>query len=205
MNWKKEIKGWGIMLSVLAILYFTGWITPVMGGLQALVLATGIFKPDIEATTSVPNFDYNGLFTSVNGEPVNLDSYKGKTLFINLWATWCPPCRAEMPHIADLYKKVEGEENLEFLMIALDEDFEKSKKYIRDKQFPFPVFHASHGLNSSLQSQSIPTTLVVDPSGKIVFYHEGMSNFNTKTFEDFLVGLANTRRVGEESHLSVKR
>ena len=175
------------MLGVLALLYFTGWITPVMGGLQSLVLATGIFKPDIEAAPSVSDFDYSGLFTSVNGEPVNLNRYKGKTLFINLWATWCPPCRAEMPHIAELYKKVEGEENLEFLMIALDEDFEKSKKYIQDKQFPFPVFHASHGLNASLQSQSIPTTLVVDPSGRVVFYHKGMSNFNTKKFEDFLI------------------
>ena len=187
MNWKKEIKGWGIMLSVLAILYFTGWITPVMGGLQSLVLATGIFKPDIETTTSVPNFDYNGLFTSVNGEPVNLDSYKGKTLFINLWATWCPPCRAEMPHISELYKKLEGEEALEFLMIALDDDFEKSKKYIDDKGFTFPVVHANYGLNASLQSQSIPTTLVVSPAGKVIFYHEGMSNFNTEEFKTFLI------------------
>src|SRR5690606_25216154 len=192
MNWKKEIRSWGIMLSVFAILYFTGWITPLMGDLQSLVLATGIFKPDIEAAPSVSNFNYQGLFTSVNGEPVNLNSYKGKTLFINLWATWCPPCRAEMPHIAELYKKVEGEESLEFLMIALDEDFEKSKRYIHDKQFTFPVFHASHGLNGSLQSQSIPTTLVVDPLGKIVFYHEGMSNFNTKEFEDFLLSTTKT-------------
>lgn len=191
MNWKKEIRGWAIMLGLLAVLYFTGWITPVMGGLQSLVLATGIFKPDIEATPSVPNFDYDGLFTSVNGELVNLNSYKGKTLFINLWATWCPPCRAEMPHIEELYKKVKGEGNLEFLMIALDKDFEKSKKYIGQKDFSFPVFHASHGLNASLQSQSIPTTLVIDPSGKIVFYHEGMSNFNTREFEDFLIETAN--------------
>src|SRR5690606_42009098 len=120
-----------------------------------------------------------------------LDCYQGNTSFINPLATWWPQCGAEMPQIADLYKKVEGEENREFLMIALDEDFEQSKKYIRDKQFSFPVFPASHGLNSSLQSQSIPTTLVVDPSGRVVFYHEGMSNFNTKKFEDFL--LSNTK------------
>jgi thiol-disulfide isomerase/thioredoxin len=192
MNWKKEIRSWGIMLGVLAVLYFTGWITPLMGGLQSLVLATGIFRPDVEAGPSVGEFNYDGLFTTVDDEAVSLSSYKGKTLFINLWATWCPPCRAEMPHIAELYKKVEGEENLEFMMIALDEDFEKSKKYIRDKQFPFPVLHASHGLNASLQSQSIPTTLVVDPAGKIVFYHEGMSNFNTKEFEDFLLSTTKT-------------
>lgn len=205
MNWKKEIRSWGILLAVMATLYLTGWITPVMGGLQALILGTGIYKPDIATPPPVASFDYAGHFTADDGRRIYLDDYKGKALFINLWATWCSPCRAEMPHIAALYKKVKEEENLEFLMIALDQDFEKSKKYIQDKHFPFPVIHASHGLNTSLQSQSIPTTLVVDPSGKIVFYHEGMSNFNTKTFEDFLVGVANTRRVREESHLSVKR
>ena len=192
MNWKKEIRSWGIMLSVLAVLYFTGWITPLMGGLQSLVLATGIFQPDVEAAPPVADFDYNGLVPSMEGEPVHLSGYKGKTLFINLWATWCPPCRAEMPHIEALYKKVEDQENLEFMMIALDEDFAKSKKFTRDKQFTFPVFHASHGLNASLQSQSIPTTLVVDPSGKVVFYHEGMSNFNTKEFENFLLSTTKT-------------
>src|SRR5690554_3850593 len=167
MNWKKEIKSWGIILSVFALLYFTGWITPVMGGLQSLILSTGLIKPDTESPfLSHDNFDYSGRFTDINGERINLNDARGKTLFINLWATWCAPCRAEMPHISELYKKLEGDENIEFLMIALDEDFDKSKKYIDKKGFTFPVLHASYGLNSSLQSQSIPTTLVVSPAGK---------------------------------------
>jgi len=56
----------------------------------------------------------------------------------------------------------------------------------------FPVCRASHGMYGSLQSQYIPTTLVVDPSGKIVFYHEGTSNFNTKEFEEFLFSTTKT-------------
>ena len=188
MNWKKEIKSWGIILSVFALLYFTGWITPVMGGLQSLILATGVIKPDTES--SIPDsdkFDYSGKFTGINGERIDLDDFRGKTLFINLWATWCAPCRAEMPHISQLYKKLESHDNIEFLMIALDEDFDKSKKYIDKKGFTFPVLHASNGLNVSLQSQSIPTTLVVSPAGKVIFYHEGMSNFNTEEFKNFLI------------------
>ncbi|HLT06819.1 MAG TPA: thioredoxin-like domain-containing protein [Cyclobacteriaceae bacterium] len=95
-----------------------------------------------------------------------------------------------MPHIEELYKKVKHQEDLEFLMIALDENFEKSKKFVSSKKFTFPVLHARLGLNRSLQSQAIPTTLVVNPSGEIVFYHEGMSNFNTEEFENFLLGIA---------------
>ena len=175
------------MLALFGILYITGLLTTIMGGLQSLILATGLISPNISAELTDKNFDYQGRFTAIDGNVIDLQEYRGKTLFINLWATWCPPCRAEMPHIDKLFQNTKETENLEFLMIALDEDFEKSKKYIEDKNFTFPVVHATYGLNHSLQSQSIPTTLVVGPNGKILFYQEGMSNFNTAEFRDFLV------------------
>jgi thiol-disulfide isomerase/thioredoxin len=190
MNWKKEIKSWAIMGGVFGVLYFTGLITPIMGGVQSLLLSTGLLKPKMVLENKEKQaFDFTGQFLDVEGNRVGLTQYEGKTVFINLWATWCPPCRAEMPHISELYKKVGSEKDIEFLMIALDDDFEKSKKYIRDKGFQFPVVHAAYGLNASLQSQAIPTTLVVNPSGEIVFYQEGMSNFDTPEFREFLVGL----------------
>jgi len=190
MNWKEEIKSFGIVIGIFGILYITGLITPIMGGLQSLVLSTGLIKPKVALENKEDRaFEYSGSFISYDGEVVELDSYRGKTLFVNLWATWCPPCRAEMPHISELYKKVKDEDNIEFLMIALDKDFKKSKDYVSDKGYTFPILHAGRGLNSTLQSQSIPTTLVISPEGKVVFYHEGMSNFNTKEFEEFLLSL----------------
>jgi thiol-disulfide isomerase/thioredoxin len=189
IDWKKELKSWGLILSVFAFLYFTGLITPIMGGLQSLLLATGIKKPKITLVNKEnQTFDYAGRFVDMEGNAINLADYRGKTVFINLWATWCPPCRAEMPHIEDMYAKVKDTENLEFLMIALDKEAEKSKKFIDDKGFTFPVVHASFGLNNSLQSESIPTTLVVNPRGEIIFYQEGMSNFDTEEFRNFLTG-----------------
>jgi thiol-disulfide isomerase/thioredoxin len=188
IDWKKEFKSWGIMLSIFAFLYFTGLIAPIMGGLQSFLLATGINKPKIDLVNKeTEDFDYSGSFVDTEGRTIRLEDYRGKTIFINLWATWCPPCRAEMPHISSLYQKVRDTENLKFIMIALDKDFEKSKKYITNKNFDFPVVHAAYGLNSALQSQSIPTTLVVNPEGKIIFYQEGMSNFDTVAFREFLV------------------
>lgn len=189
-DWKKELKSWGLMLSVFAFLYFTGLMTPIMGGIQSVLLSTGLIKPKIALVNKEKlDFDYSGTFTSPEGSIIDLEAYRGKTIFINLWATWCPPCRAEMPHISEMYKKVKDSENLAFLMIALDKDFEKSKKLVNDKGWSFPIVHASHGLNNSLQSQSIPTTIVINPQGKIVFYQEGMSNFDTEEFRGFLRGL----------------
>lgn len=192
IDWKKELKSWGLMLSIFAFLYFTGLITPIIGGIQSLLLATGIKKPKIELVNKEnQEFDYRGRFVDMEGNLVDLEAYRGKTVFINLWATWCPPCRAEMPHISEMYKKVKDTPELEFLMIALDKDFEKSKKYIDDKGFTFPVVHAAYGLNESLQSEAIPTTLVVNPDGDIIFYQEGMSNFDTEEFRDFLTNPKN--------------
>ncbi|MFC4873035.1 TlpA family protein disulfide reductase [Negadavirga shengliensis] len=190
MNWKKEIRTWAIMLGIFGVLYFTGWMTPIAGGLQSLLLSTGLIKPKVTLENREKQaFNYEGQFLDMEGDWVGLSQYRGKTVFINLWATWCPPCRAEMPHISELYKKVQDVENLEFLMIALDDDFGKSKKYIAQKGYTFPVVHAAYGLNESLRSQAIPTTLVVNPEGEIVFYQEGMSNFDTKEFRKFLLSL----------------
>jgi hypothetical protein len=94
-----------------------------------------------------------------------------------------------MPHISELYKSVKDTPDLEFLMIGLDNDFNKSKNFMEGKTWAFPTAHASFGLNQSLQSGSIPTTLVVNKAGKIVFYQEGMSNFNTDEFRSFLKSL----------------
>ncbi|MFD2034800.1 TlpA family protein disulfide reductase [Belliella marina] len=188
-DWRKEIKSWGLILAFIAFLYFTGLITPIMGGVQSILLSTGLIKPKITMVDKENlDFDYKGRFSNMAGAAIELEEYRGKTVFINLWATWCPPCRAEMPHISELYKKVKDTENLEFLMIALDNDFQKSIKLHEDKGWSFPIVHASHGLNNSLQSNSIPTTLVINPQGKIIFYQEGMSNFDTKEFRDFLTG-----------------
>src|SRR5690606_31287171 len=131
MSWKKEVKSWGIILGIGALLYFTGWMTPIVGGLQSIVLATGFVKPDTkEAGPVSPAFDYQGIFTSLEGNFIELKNYKGKTLFFILLATWCRPCSAEMQHIEEHYKKGKHQEDLEILMIALNVNFEKSKKFV---------------------------------------------------------------------------
>lgn len=188
MDWKKEIKSWGIMAAVVAFLYFTGLLPVIIGGIQSVLLSTGLIRPSIEVPDlTQEKFDYRGQFMDFDGNQINLEDYKGKTLFINLWASWCGPCRAEMPHISELYKSVADDPTIEFLMIGVDNDIEKSRKFIKGKSWSFPSAHASYGLNKSLQSEAIPTTLVVNPEGKIVFYQQGMSNFNTPEFKEFLV------------------
>ncbi|EIM78349.1 alkyl hydroperoxide reductase [Nitritalea halalkaliphila LW7] len=196
-TWKTILRDYALMALVFGLLYVTGWITPIMGFVQSGLLATGIKKPKVTLTDrTLEDFDFRGTFTNAAGETVRLADYAGKTLFINVWATWCPPCRAEMPHIDALYTKV-ASEDLVFLMLSVDQESEKAFRFHEQKGFHFPVLHAGAGLSPSLQSQSIPTTVVVSPEGKIVFYQEGMSNFDTAEFRDFLLGLGPKAALGE--------
>jgi len=190
MNWKKEAKSWGIIFSIFAFLYFTGLLPVIQGGLQSILLSTGLIKPKIESNERVGQpFDFQAQFQTFDGQRVRLEDHEGKILLVNLWASWCGPCRAEMPHLSDLYSSLSDRDDIVFLMIGLDNDFEKGKNFIENKNWSFKTVHASFGLNPSLRSESIPTTLVVNKKGEIVFYQEGMSNFNTKEFEDFLRNL----------------
>ena len=74
-----------------------------------------------------------------SGSVKSLLSYSGKILFINIWATWCPPCRAEMPGIQDLYNEFENSSDIQFIMLSVDDDPNIAQKFIDNKNFTFPV------------------------------------------------------------------
>jgi hypothetical protein len=73
--------------------------------------STGNSRNAISGVESV-EFDYGGDFKDLEGNNVNLEDFKGKTLFINIWASWCGPCRSEMPFIHSLYNKVKDNPNV---------------------------------------------------------------------------------------------
>jgi len=186
---KRDIIEWGIFIGIISIMYLTGLHTPVLGALQGLVLKTGIIQP----STVEKNYgtaDYNFSLLDENGEVVDFEKFKGKTIFLNLWATWCPPCIAEMPDINDLYEDIGQNENIEFVMLSLDKDFEKAKTFIEKKDFNLPIYQLNTHLPDEYNSSSIPTTFVIDPNGKIVLSKKGMAKYNTSKFRGFLSNLS---------------
>lgn len=68
--------------------------------------------------------------TDANGNIIELSSFKGKKVFVNLWATWCPPCKAEIPSIEGLASKADKEQAV-FILLSLDENFEVAKKFAK--------------------------------------------------------------------------
>lgn len=186
-SWKKEIRDWAIFGGVIAFLYFTGLHQPLIAGFQQLVLMTGIHQPDkVEEGLQT---DYQMQLTSLDGKKMlRLSELKGKVVFINFWATWCPPCIAEMPDIENLYQDVK-DEDIVFLMISLDEIPEKARTFIEKKEFTFPVYFLASSTPPEFESSAIPTTIVLSPQGEIVVHQEGMAQYNSKQFKEFLLGL----------------
>lgn len=192
-NVRKELKQWAILAIIALALYLTGLHTEVIGLMQRGLLATGLIRPHIELTSqetteNLPAINLDVSLLSDQGQSLNLQQLQGKVLFINFWATWCPPCLAEMPNVDRLYRDLKGED-IQFILISTDQDFSKAVDFIQKKGYQAPIFHLQSYLPEGLNSNTLPTTFVINKQGKVVFEHRGMAQYNTNKFKAFLRGL----------------
>lgn len=189
---RRNIIEWALWLGIPALLYFTGLHTEVIGKVQQLVLSTGIVKPDLKqgangALTESEDI-YNFILAGTDGKLLDMQAYKGKVIFMNYWATWCPPCIAEMPGINNLYKAT-ASDDIVFVMISLDDDFSKAARFVEKKGYDFPIFKVQSNIPAPFRSQSIPTTFIIAPDGSIAASHKGMADYDNEKVKGFLKGL----------------
>ncbi len=200
-NQKKTWIQYGIFAVVAITLYATGLHTEVIGFAQRGLLATGLMNPNVKeivevrnddnesgmATPNVRPADFNLKLLDADGNTTSLSALKGKVIFMNLWATWCPPCIAEMPSIDKLHEAMG--DDVAFVMLSLDEDFEKAKAFDTRKGYDLPIYAPAGNLPAMYHSSAIPTTYVIDADGNLVLEHGGMADYNTSEFREFLRGL----------------
>jgi len=180
---KKEIREWIILITVGSFIYLMGWHTVIASKLQQAVLATGIISPSELKEERFASYEF--VLENVDGQRVHFADFKEKAVFMNFWATWCAPCVAEMPDIHDLYKEVG--DGVSFVMISVDQDESKAKKFIKDKEFDFPIYFLRSGLPKGYNTRSIPTTYLIDKNGKIRVENSGMAKYNTSSFKELLM------------------
>ncbi|GHB52562.1 TlpA family protein disulfide reductase [Mongoliitalea lutea] len=172
--------------------FYYGIKKPIKKSINTVLVTIGLKKPKaILISSATEQFSYEGNFVNEDGEIVALADFKGKTLFVNVWATWCPYCGEELPDINMLHEKFRDKDELVFLTISVDKKFEKTLQYMQDKSYSFPVVHAVDGLNVSLGSSTLPITLIISPSGQIVFFQKGKYYFGTEGFENLLLRASN--------------
>lgn len=105
---------------------------------------------------------------SVDGKEVNLADFKGKVVLINFWATWCKPCRMELPEIAKIHEKYK-DRGLVVLGVAGDETPEPVQKFLKSNPLPFTNVYVTVDIGKGYEVRSLPTSVLIDKTGKVVF------------------------------------
>lgn len=195
----KKTKKWieyGFLALFIGLLFTTDLKAEVFGFVQRGFLKLGFFQPDImddinptDPKVAKPYEKHNLILKSQNGKTLNVAELRDKVVFINFWATWCPPCIAEMPNINKLYRAYQEDDEVVFLMISLDKNFSKAKQFLKRKEYDFDIYEPQNSLPREFQSRGIPNTFVLGKDGKIEFTHMGMGSYNTTKFKNFLEDL----------------
>ena len=121
----------------------------------------------------------------INGAKTDLLNFKGKKLFVNIWASWCPPCRREMPSIEQLYQSVDTGK-VAFVLIAYDNRFETAKRFMEGKNWHLPIYYPAGIMPKLFDVPGIPVTFIFDEKGELIQQIEGGENYNTKEYKALL-------------------
>lgn len=189
---RKSLIEYGIIIAIFGGLYFSGLHTEVLGFLQRGILASGLMDPKLEkdkdpaGNNSYPVADFSMNLMNSKGQKIAMEDLRGKVIFLNIWATWCPPCIAEMPGINKLYQDVD-KDKVVFILLSVDQDFQKAVDFNNKKGYDFEIYEVAGGIPQMYLTQSIPTTYVIDAEGNLVLTHMGMGDYDTKDFREFLI------------------
>lgn len=199
---KYTIKVGGVILIAMGIMTYTGWINSLTGYLNTNGSNQSISQKsdkndakedkdeekgsskddDVSDSNSeqakpgeLPAFDFTLL--DQNGKEHKLSEYKGKVVFLNFWATWCPPCIEEMPHIEELYKEYNLNKD-EVVILGVtgthDQTEQDIKDYLDENNYTFPtVIDKTGEIFTDYNISSYPTTFMIDKDGKIYGYTVG--------------------------------
>jgi thiol-disulfide isomerase/thioredoxin len=127
---------------------------------------------------------------ALSGSKVSLGQLRGKVVILNFWATWCPPCRAEMPALDALWKK-DKDKAFTIMGISVGEDERTVKEFIAKEGYGYPIFLDSSGeLGSRFGARSIPTTYVLNKAGKAIAGKVGGAEYDSAEAASFFAQLA---------------
>jgi len=182
------IRPWAVFIGIFVLLKMTGLGNGISYVAQSALLKAGIV--DVAPVSDEPKeqtFNYDFVVKDLNGEKLDMNDLKGKVIFLNLWATWCGPCRVEMPSIQKLYESVD-KDKIAFVILSLDQENQRAKieQFVKEKKFTFPVFQPASPLPKLLRVNTIPTTFIIGPDGKVKNKQTGMANYDTDEMRKFL-------------------
>jgi thiol-disulfide isomerase/thioredoxin len=150
----------------------------IMAGLNKIRVA--VWNPSVKdqgTGEKLADSDYHMVLEQLNGQKFEFAHARGKVVFLNIWATWCPPCVAEMPAIQQLYDTYRDNDQAIFLMVS-NEDKTKVEAFIKKRGYNFPVYINHYRLPEIFQGNSIPLTFVISKTGEVIIRQVGAANWS---------------------------
>jgi thiol-disulfide isomerase/thioredoxin len=155
------------LFSALLLLVLLGLL--LLPNFRVWVQSQLLMSPSTESnaiTQSLQAEDWDLELKGINCPDAKLSDFKNKPMFLNFWATWCPPCQAEWPSIEALYQANKGQVN--FVLVATNDSPEKLLAFVQKNNYTAPVYLANSPLTPLLLPSSFPTTFLIDAQGRII-------------------------------------
>lgn len=154
-----------------------------------LLLSLPTFSQSLKVGSNAPDFSLQlQQDGKASDKTVTINSYKGKVLFLHFWATWCPPCKVELPHMESLAKKLASQGDkakMEFLAVCISDTQKALTSFMQKNGYTFPSALDEPGLVAMKYGiQGVPTSILISPEGKILKIQVGM--MNQKQLENFV-------------------
>lgn len=158
---------------VFAALFLLNRSAPV-GAHQQAFENMGIAKPRIEK--SAPGFSLQ----DIHGKTVNLEDFRGKSILLNFWATWCEACKDELPSMQRLYEAASSQ-GIEVVAISIDRrNFDRVKKYAEEYKLTFPVlWDPDQKVRKHYYIMGLPTTYLIGPNGQLKGFASGAREWDS--------------------------
>ncbi len=176
---KSDLIFWGVIVLFTGFLFFTPYGKNTRDWLTSFALST----PSNTLNNEGSKINSNWILESTSGESLQLKELK-KTLFINIWATWCSPCRSELPSVLALQEQFK--DKVLFLLISPSESLVALEQFKTAHSYQTEFYTSDYGLPKELETQSYPTTFIIDKDKRIILKSVGAHNWNSENIHKIL-------------------
>ncbi len=156
---------------------------------------TDLGPPSLKKPLEPRRADYRWTLRTLDGQAVEFSRYRGQTVFLNLWATWCPPCVAELPSIDSLAANARLK-GVAFVCVATNDSELAVRSFVKRQQMKVPVLVSVDPPPEPFLTEAIPATFVIGPDGRILSQEVGAAQWDLPEVVDFLESLV--KSSGEE-------